>query len=135
MSGLALLGAERPAVKDLETLTGVSILSDGLVPDHEYVFEFKEKKKKKKKERNYKPSVGQAIVDVGIVAGTRGRVRRRYAEADADSLHEYARYSGLIKGAKKVSHFPPQEEFCLYHPKNIKRQERQNKLYENISNR
>ena len=41
----------------------------------------------------------------------------------------------VVEGAKKVSHFPPQEEFCLYHPKNIKRQERQNKLYENISNR
>jgi len=47
-------------------------------------------------------------------------------------LHE-DRYS--IEGAKKVSHFPPQEEFCLYHPKDIKRQERQNRLYENISNR
>ena len=41
----------------------------------------------------------------------------------------------VVEGAKKVSHFPPQEEFCLYHPKDIKRQERQNKLYENISNR
>ena len=41
----------------------------------------------------------------------------------------------VVEGAKKVSHFPPQEEFCLYHPKDIKRQERQNRLYENISNR
>ena len=41
----------------------------------------------------------------------------------------------VVEGAKKVSHFPPQEEFCLYHPKDIERQERQNELYENISNR
>ena len=41
----------------------------------------------------------------------------------------------VVKGAKKVSHFPTEEQFCLYHPKDIKRQERQNKLYENISNR
>lgn len=41
----------------------------------------------------------------------------------------------VIEGAKKVSHFPPQEEFCLYHPKDIERQEKQNRLYENISNR
>jgi hypothetical protein len=38
----------------------------------------------------------------------------------------------VIKGAKKVSHFPPQEEFCLYHPKDIKRQEKQNELYSQI---
>ena len=41
----------------------------------------------------------------------------------------------VVEGAKKVSHFPPQEEFCLYHPKYIERQEKQNELYENISNR
>ena len=41
----------------------------------------------------------------------------------------------VIKGAKKVSQFPPEEEFCLYHPKDIERQEKQNELYENISNR
>jgi len=38
----------------------------------------------------------------------------------------------VVEGAKKVSHFPPQEEFCLYHPKDIKRQERQNQLYDRI---
>ena len=38
----------------------------------------------------------------------------------------------VIKGAKKVSHFPPQEEFCLYHPKDIERQEKQNELYSQI---
>ena len=38
----------------------------------------------------------------------------------------------VIKGAKKVSHFPPQEEFCLYHPKDINRQEKQNELYSQI---
>ena len=41
----------------------------------------------------------------------------------------------VVEGAKKVSHFPPQEEFCLYHPKDIERQDKQNELYENISNR
>lgn len=102
LSGLALLGAERPAVKDLETLTGISVLSDGLIPDHEYIFEFREKKKKKKKK--YQPSIGQAAVDVGLAVGTRGRVRRRYAEASADNLHEYATYTGrLAKGVRKVA--------------------------------
>ena len=38
----------------------------------------------------------------------------------------------VIKGAKKVSQFPPEEEFCLYHPKDIKRQEKQNELYSQI---
>ena len=38
----------------------------------------------------------------------------------------------VVEGAKKVSHFPPQEEFCLYHPKNIERQEKQNQLYDKI---
>jgi len=38
----------------------------------------------------------------------------------------------VIKGAKKVSQFPPEEEFCLYHPKDIERQEKQNELYSQI---
>ena len=38
----------------------------------------------------------------------------------------------VVEGAKKVSHFPPQEEFCLYHPKDIERQEKQNELYSQI---
>ena len=41
LSGLALLGAERPAVMDLEGLTGVNILSDGTKPDFVYQEPFK----------------------------------------------------------------------------------------------
>ena len=41
----------------------------------------------------------------------------------------------VVVGAKKVSHFPTEEQFCLYHPKDIERQEKQNELYGKISNR
>ena len=39
-----------------------------------------------------------------------------------------------IEGMKKYSHLPAKEEFAFHHPKTIERQERQNKLYELISN-
>jgi hypothetical protein len=32
------------------------------------------------------------------------------------------------------SHLPPEEEYCLYHPKTIERQERQNNFYSKIGN-
>ena len=35
-------------------------------------------------------------------------------------------------GYKKFAALPMDEEYCLYHPKNIKRQERQNNFYETI---
>jgi len=35
-------------------------------------------------------------------------------------------------GFKKFANLPPQEEFCLLHPKDIKRQEKQNKFYEGL---
>ena len=38
-------------------------------------------------------------------------------------LHE------LIRGAKTYAHLPPHEELSLYHPKTIKKQEAQNKFY------
>ena len=38
-------------------------------------------------------------------------------------LHEY------ITGCKTYSHLPPQEELSLYHPKTIKKQEKQNMFY------
>ena len=38
----------------------------------------------------------------------------------------------IVTGAKKVSHFPTEEEFCLYHPKDIQRQVKQNELYSKI---
>ena len=38
----------------------------------------------------------------------------------------------VVVGAKKVSHFPTEEQFCLYHSKDIERQEKQNKLYSEI---
>ena len=43
-----------------------------------------------------------------------------------NSVHE------VVTGAKKVSHFPTEEQFCLYHSKDIERQEKQNKLYSEI---
>ena len=41
----------------------------------------------------------------------------------------------LIVGASTQSALPTEEEWCLYHPKGIKRQETQNELYETINNR
>ena len=38
----------------------------------------------------------------------------------------------VVTGAKKISHFPTEEQFCLYHPKDIKRQVKQNELYSKI---
>ena len=38
----------------------------------------------------------------------------------------------VIDGAKTYSHLPPHEELTLKHVKDIKRQEIQNKLYEDI---
>ena len=39
-----------------------------------------------------------------------------------------------IIGVSTQGALPMEEEWCLYHPKNIERQEIQNKLYENINN-
>jgi glycosyltransferase involved in cell wall biosynthesis len=38
----------------------------------------------------------------------------------------------VVVGAKKISYFPTEEQFCLYHPKDIERQEKQNELYSEI---
>jgi hypothetical protein len=37
-----------------------------------------------------------------------------------------------LTGHKNFSHLPPREEFSLYHHKEIKKQEQQNKMYEGI---
>ena len=37
-----------------------------------------------------------------------------------------------LKGYTKFANLPAEEKFCLYHPKNIGRQERQNAFYETI---
>ena len=37
-----------------------------------------------------------------------------------------------LVGYDKFADFPGNEEYCLYHPKDIKRQEKQNKLYETL---
>jgi hypothetical protein len=38
----------------------------------------------------------------------------------------------VIDGCKTYSHLPPHEELSLYHPKTIKRQEQQNRLYSEL---
>lgn len=40
----------------------------------------------------------------------------------------------VIEGYKTMAHLPTDEEWCLYHHKNIERQEKQNLLYGTISN-
>ena len=37
-----------------------------------------------------------------------------------------------LKGFRKFANLPPEEKFCLYHPKDIGRQEKQNAFYETI---
>jgi glycosyltransferase involved in cell wall biosynthesis len=37
-----------------------------------------------------------------------------------------------IDGAKVFTHFPAEEDFCLYHPKTIERQEKQNNYYNTL---
>ena len=37
-----------------------------------------------------------------------------------------------LTGFNKFSHLPSNEEYCLYHPKDIERQERQNNFYETL---
>ena len=48
------------------------------------------------------------------------------------SIHWENPVHEIVTGAKKVSHFPTEEEFCLYHPKDIQRQVKQNELYGKI---
>ena len=48
------------------------------------------------------------------------------------SIHWENPVHEVVTGAKKVSHFPTEEEFCLYHPKDIQRQVKQNELYSKI---
>jgi len=38
----------------------------------------------------------------------------------------------VIIGHKQFSHLPQEEEFCIYHPKEIERQEKQNELYNKL---
>jgi hypothetical protein len=38
----------------------------------------------------------------------------------------------MLIGFKEYTHLPAEEEFAFYHPKDIKRQEKQNRLYEDI---
>lgn len=37
-----------------------------------------------------------------------------------------------IEGAKIFTQLPAEEQFCLYHPKTIERQEKQNNYYETL---
>jgi len=55
------------------------------------------------------------------------RLYRRTSEIEWDGkVHE------RIKGYNTMTYLPLEEEFALYHPKDIKRQEKQNELYETI---
>ena len=38
----------------------------------------------------------------------------------------------VLEGYKTISHLPTEKEWCLIHEKSIERQEKQNKLYENL---
>jgi len=38
----------------------------------------------------------------------------------------------VLTGFEVMSQFPPEEEYCLYHPKTIEKQEKQNELYSKL---
>ena len=59
--------------------------------------------------------------------GYQGRIYK-----NDESVHWENPVHEIVTGAKKVSHFPTEEEFCLYHPKDIQRQVKQNELYSKI---
>ena len=55
------------------------------------------------------------------------RIYRRTSEIEWEGkVHE------RIKGYNTMTYLPLEEDFALYHPKDIKRQEKQNELYETI---
>ena len=55
------------------------------------------------------------------------RIYRRTSEIEwSGKVHE------TVVGYNTVSVLPAEEDYCLYHPKDIERQERQNSLYENM---
>jgi hypothetical protein len=55
------------------------------------------------------------------------RLYRRTSEIEwSGKVHE------TVIGYNTVSVLPAEEDYCLYHPKDIERQERQNSLYENM---
>lgn len=55
------------------------------------------------------------------------RIYRRTSEIEwVGKVHE------RIKGYNTVTVLPQEEAFCLYHPKDIDRQEKQNELYSKI---
>ena len=38
----------------------------------------------------------------------------------------------VLTGFKVMSKLPPEEEYCLYHPKTIEKQEKQNEYYSTL---
>lgn len=56
-----------------------------------------------------------------------GRLYRNIPEVKWEGkVHE------KIVGHKQYASFPPEEAYCLYHPKKIKRQEKQNEMYDKM---
>lgn len=44
----------------------------------------------------------------------------------------YKKTHELLKGFKEIADLPYEEEYCIYHPKTIERQEKQNNLYQKL---
>jgi len=44
----------------------------------------------------------------------------------------YKKTHELLKGFKEIGELPYEEEYCIFHPKNIKKQEKQNKFYQEL---
>ena len=49
-----------------------------------------------------------------------------------DTIYWKNKVHEVLEGYKTESHLPADEEWCLYHPKEIKRQEKQNEYYEKL---
>ena len=104
LSGLALLGAERPAVKDMSDLSAVTILDDGTAPDHVYTFKFEDRRKRRKEKRD--SGAGLSAVDAigapgaGKVASTASKI------AKGASIAAGGLAAAIIAGKIKRKKFP-----------------------------
>jgi len=77
------------------------------------------------------------VVRWGWVVDNKGRVnfpdkQMRIYKNDPDRIKWTRPVHEQLVGYKKYASLPGNEEYCLYHPKDIERQERQNNFYEGI---
>ncbi len=91
ISGLALLGFQRPALGDLKGLSGVTIMEDGTKPDSLYVWEFRQREEDKGKRPRAKRVKGASSIK-----------GKRYSDI-ADGIHEFNSISAVLESGNAAS--------------------------------